>query len=476
MNSFATTENSRAFVLAVEKTIRRHNMFAPGALVLAGVSGGPDSVALLHVLASIAHRWSLRLHVACLNHNLRDAAKDETRFVADLCERLSIPCEIGSRDVASYQSSHHMSVQQAARELRYRFFEKTAARYSADKIALGHHCMDNAESVLMNLLRGSGPLGLSGIPPVRDNRYVRPLIDMTPDEILGFLKINSIEYMVDESNKSRKYLRNRIRHELICDLEREYNPNLIRHLHNLSSILREEEDFWEKTVTGIFHDLTVIKKEDFTGLDLAGLRNLHPALAKRVIRKGIMEAKGDLNRIEFKHIEAIQGLVTCLNPSRAIDMPGGVCVMREPEMLVFCHDRPGDTAAYCYYIDDIGKEVYIREVNALIKSSLSQPDQSLVRESGPCCVFLDLDAVRFPLTVRNFLSGDRFRPIGMSGTRKLKDFFIDEKLPIRLRRLCPIVLSRETIIWIGGHRLSDQVKIRSRTRKVLKLELVGYRL
>ncbi len=472
MKPYTPAEDSRPFIVAVEKTIRRYSMLAPGDTVLVGVSGGPDSVALLHVLTAIAEKWSIRLVAAYLNHNLRREAEQEANFVADLAAQLRIPCEIGSEDVARYRALHHMSIQHAAREVRYRFYDKTAAKYSAQKIALGHNLEDNAESVLIHFLRGAGPLGLSGIPPVRDNRFVRPLIDMTRSGILSFLGQNRIEYLTDESNKSLKYLRNRIRHEFIPYLKSKYNPNIVRQLHHLSAILREEEDFWEKTVTITFQDITTKRGEDLIGLDLEGLQQLSPALRKRVIRKGVAAIKGDLKRIGFEHIVAIEDLITCLNPSGSLDLPGRICIMREPKTLLFYSRRPGNTTPYRYTIDDIEGEVYIREVDAVLRLSTCQPDAVSVAEAGPYRVFLDLDTIRFPLIVRNFVPGDRFRPLGLSGTKKVKDFFINKKVPIRVRRLCPMVLSDGAIIWIGGYRLSELVKITSRTRRVLKMEMI----
>jgi tRNA(Ile)-lysidine synthase len=476
MQSYKPIEGSQPFILAVEKTIRRYRMLTPGDTVLVGVSGGSDSVALLHVLAAIAEKWSIRLVASYLNHNLRLEAKQEADFVGDLSAQLSIPCEVGSENVAHYRSLHRISMQQAAREVRYRFYGEVAAKHAAQKIALGHHLEDNAESVLIHFLRGAGPLGLSGIPPVRDGRFIRPLIDMTRHEIRSFLDQNRIAYLTDASNRNFKYLRNRIRHDLIPALKAKYNPNIVRQLRHLSAILREEEDFWETIVNTTFKDLTVKKGDDFIGLDLEGLRQLHPALRGRVIRHGVAAIKGNLNSIGFKHIEAVEDLITCLSPSRSFDLPGRICVMREPKTLLFYSHRPEDISSYWYTIDDMQDEVYIREVDAVLKLSVCQPYEASVAETEPCCVFVDLATIRFPLIVRNFAPGDRFRPLGMSGTQKVKDFFMNEKVPIRVRKQCPIVLSEGAIIWIGGYRLSDLVKMTSQTRKVLKIELLGCNL
>jgi tRNA(Ile)-lysidine synthase len=196
-----TKRKDCGFLSAVEATIRRYHMLDKGDAVLVGVSGGPDSVALLHALLALQPKWSLRLVIAHLNHQLRGSTADqEAAFVDRLAAGLGIPCEIGSINVAEYGIENRLSLQEAAREARYTFYDEVAIKYSASKIALGHHADDNAESVLMHLLRGTGPLGLAGIPPVRHPRIIRPLIDLTRKEILAFLELGGFEHMRDPSN------------------------------------------------------------------------------------------------------------------------------------------------------------------------------------------------------------------------------------------------------------------------------------
>ncbi|MBW2170623.1 MAG: tRNA lysidine(34) synthetase TilS, partial [Deltaproteobacteria bacterium] len=228
---------------AVKAAIGHYHMLAQGDAVLVGVSGGPDSVALLHSLVAIAPKWSLRLVVAHLNHQLRGpTADEEAAFVSKIAAGLGIPCKIASRNVAEYGIRYRLSVQEAARAVRYAFYDEVAAEYSADKIALGHHADDSAESILIHLLRGTGPLGLVGIPPVRDGRIIRPLIDLTRKEILAYLERHGLEYVLDRSNLDTDYLRNRIRHQLLPLLREEYNPNMVDALNRLGSILGDEED------------------------------------------------------------------------------------------------------------------------------------------------------------------------------------------------------------------------------------------
>ena len=207
-------------IQTVGQTITAYDMLKSEDSVIIGVSGGPDSVGLLHILIALAPRFSLRLGIAHLNHCLRHVESDnDAKFVASLSRTLDLPCYIQKEDVRKYQVENKLSMEEAARQVRYTFLKNVAKRNGFNKIALGHHREDNAELVLMNLFRGSGPLGLSGIPPVRDNEIIRPLINSQRSEIIDFLKINRFEYTSDASNKDAKYLRNKIRHHLIPQLK-----------------------------------------------------------------------------------------------------------------------------------------------------------------------------------------------------------------------------------------------------------------
>jgi tRNA(Ile)-lysidine synthase len=468
-----TSRKDYGFLSAVETTIRHYNMLDEGDTVLVGLSGGPDSVALLHSLVTLGHRWSLRLVVAHLNHQLRGATADqEAAFVRRLSAGLDICCEIGSRNVARYGATHRLSIQEAARIVRYAFFDEVAAKYSASKVALGHHADDNAESILMHLLRGTGPLGLTGIPPVRHGYIIRPLIGLTKKDILAFLELGGFEYLRDRSNLNTKYLRNRIRHELLPHLKECYNPNTVCALNRLASILRDEEDFWDQEVRQILQDLLVDHAPNRLSFMAGGLSDLHPALLRRLVRHAVLSLRGELKRLGHVHVEAVARLIAGPSPSGHLDLPQGVRVVRDREEVDFLLGTPEQNPWFEYHIPRI-QTTLIREIGIFLKLSLCDSSEVSHPKNYPLATALfDLNAVTFPLKVRSFRHGDRFKPLGIAGSQKVKTFFINHKVPRSRRLRCPIVLSGGRIIWVGGYRIDDSAKITEETKKVLKAELL----
>lgn len=468
-----STKKDDGFLSAVESAIRRYHMLDEGDAVLVGVSGGPDSIALLHSLVTLQPKWSLRLVIAHLNHELRGSTADqEAAFVGRLAAELGIPCEIGSRNIAQYAAEHRLSVQEAARIARYAFFDEMAVKYAASKIALGHHADDNAESILIHLLRGTGPLGLTGIPPVREGRIIRPLIGVTRADILAFLELLGVQYVRDRSNLDKEYLRNRIRHELLPTLKEHYNPNTVGALNRLASILRDEEDFWDQEARKTLQDLVLEQTPDLLCLTVGGLSELHPALLRRLIRHATLLLKGDIKRFGHVHVEAVAKLLAGPAPSGSLDLPQGVRVVRDRDEVCFLFGPPGKIASFEYDIPGI-QPTFIHELDTLLKLSVCRRSEALhVKDYPMNTALFDAEAVSFPLKVRNFQQGDRFKPIGMVGSQKVKTFFINHKVPRSQRLRCPILLSGGRIIWVGGYRIDDSAKVTQKTKKVLKAELL----
>ena len=468
-----TPAKDDGFLSAVEEAARHYQMISRGDGILVGVSGGPDSVALLHSLVALAPKWSLRLIVAHLNHQLRGPTADkEAAFVNNIATDLRIPCEVASRDVAAYGTRHRLSLQEAARAVRYAFYDEVAAKYSAEKIALGHHADDNAESILIHLLRGTGPLGLAGMPPVRDGRIIRPLIDLTRKEILAFLERRGLQYVQDPSNLNTDYLRNRIRHQLLPLLKTEYNPNTVDALNRLGSILRDEEDFWDLTVRELVQDPSWEHGSQGISVPIGRLSALHPALLRRVLRHAILSVKGDLKRLGHVHVQAVIQLIVGSSPSGRLDLPGGITVWRDRETLRFLSEPPHKIAEFAYDILGI-QTTRIPEIGQALKLHTCNRSDVLDPRSYPLTTALfDMETIIFPLTVRNFNDGDRFTPLGMNGSQKVKTFFINQKVARSERLRCPILLSGGHIIWVGGYRIDDSVKITNKTKKILKAELL----
>ena len=460
----------------VRKTIDRFQMFAPGDPVLVAVSGGPDSAALAHILVTIAGEYPLQLAVAHLNHCLREEESDrDAEFVAALADKFDLPFYLEKKDVRAFQQRRRLSLEEAARQVRYAFYEAVASKAGFRKIALGHHSDDNAELILMNLLRGSGPLGLSGIAPVRDDKIVRPLIQLNRSDILDYNSEKKIAFVTDISNADPAYRRNQIRHRLIPELKKSYNPAIADSLNRMGEILRTEDQWMDAALEPMFNECVSARKAGRISLDLVGMKGLDPAVARRIIRKAIFCVKQDLRRITLLHIDAVVELVHKGQLRGRLDLPDDIRVIKETAELTIKKQDLNDSGKikdYQYTICGEGT-ISIKEAKAAIKLLEIRADEVTdFRAPGDHRAFFDRDCLQFPLVIRNFRPGDRFSPLGVDGTQKLKKFFINHKIPARQRRRCPLLLSEDKIIWVVGHRIDNSVKLRPKTRHVLLAEVL----
>ena len=468
----------------VKQTIATHQMLTAGDSVLIAVSGGPDSVTLAYVLCTLATDYRLRLAIAHLNHCLRRKDSDrDAEFAADIARQLDLPFYMEKKDVRQLQQSAHLSLEEAARKMRYRFFDEISSRCGYNKIAVGHHSNDNAELVLMNLLRGSGPLGLSGIAPVRDGKIVRPLIHLKRSEIDDYIAERKLAFVTDTSNSDLSFRRNRIRHHLIPELEKAYNPAIIDTLNRLATIMRAEDLWFENFLSNDVNHCIKIKGPNTVAIDLDRFEGLAAAIKRRIMRRVIRLVKKDLRRITLTHIDAVLTLVDKSPGIGCLDLPDGIRVVVKAAELTISNRQgegpPGpdgfDESAvidYRYTINPPGA-ISIQEAGVTIKLTEIRadnlPDFNTV---GRNRAFFDLDRLQFPLVVRNFRPGDRFSPLGLKGTQKVKKYFIDHKIPGPRRRVCPLLLSAGKIVWIAGHRIDNTVRVVSATRRILKAELL----
>ncbi len=472
----------------VKKTVAEYNMIQNKDCILVGVSGGADSVTLIHVLYEIAPIFSLKLGIAHLNHSLRkNESDDDAGFVNALSKKLNLPCFIEKKDVTKYKTENKLSVEEAGRRMRYAFFEDIAIKEGFNKIALGHTANDNAELVLMYLLRGSGPLGISGIPPLRGGLknnllIIRPLIKTLRPEIEGYISCKGLSHIIDKSNMDEKYLRNKIRHNLIPHLNKNYNSKIVETLNRLASIVRSENEWMEEELAADIKK-TIIKEEpDKIVCSVSEIKALHPAARNRISRIAILKVKGDLRRISLSHIELMSAQLESDSDNWSLDLPDRIRVTRTGESLVISKEKSAlrcistrhknkEQEVYEYVINKPESMIAGKEGIKIIFSEIKDNSSENIFKSKPGVAFFDMDKICFPLILRNYRHGDRFTPLGMSGSQKIARYLINKKVSAESRLKIPVMLSNNKIIWLAGHIIDDSVKVTQNTRKIIKAEL-----
>jgi len=447
--------------------IERNRLFHDGDTVIIAVSGGADSVALLDILVSLRCP-RLTCIVAHLNHGLRGAESDEdAAFVADLAQRYGLPAEVASVDVREFGRTRRLSLEEAGRVARYEWFDALARSRGARLVALGHHADDQAETFLLRLLRGAGTTGLCGMRPLSAGRYVRPLLSLTRAEIIAYLKDRGIAYRTDSSNDDTDFLRNRIRHECLPYLAT-YNPAVSARLNCTAEILAADEEVLEQ-LTGELFERCSRGSVPAISLELGELRGALPGMRLRVYRRAVLALKGSLARITGSHLTQIDALAFSAKPGAGLSLPAGVTVRRSYDTLLFLlsdADRGGVsweiriTAPGTYILPD-GGTLTVRFAPPPLRHELSAVSRA----------WFDPLAAPFPWTVRTFRPGDRFRPFGLKGTKKLKDFFIERKVPVSERSRVPLLFSGAELLWVCGLRVAEAGRMVAGIPEVVEVEI-----
>jgi tRNA(Ile)-lysidine synthase len=459
----------------VRRTIKQFAMFEPQQRVLVAVSGGPDSMALLNVLIQLSPFYQLRLGIAHLNHGLRpEAAEMEAALVQQEADRSHLPLYIKKVHIDSATSS----LEERARQVRYDFFEHVAQNEGYHKIALGHQADDNAEAVLMHLIRGSGIRGLSGIPPVRDGRYVRPLIQVSRRDLIRFLKAKKISYALDASNEDPRFLRNRIRHELIPQLSKNYNPNIVATLTRTAAICLDEERWFQSFLAPFMEKAVICETKNHLELSLETINSLETALQRRILRHAVCRWRGSLRRISADHIES---LLTLLHPERKkgfANMPGGWKACRTGRRLLFVKGKKEfrNNLYFEYQVSSpeiLPMELMVPEADLkIVFSRVPAPDSKQMAASHEKTAWFDLDQVSFPLVIRNFRPGDRITLLGMTGSRKLKKIFNECHIAHEQRLRIPVLESAGRILWVAGVQRSRWATISGDTQRIVQVGIL----
>ncbi len=428
----------------LEKTVQNECRVNPGERVLCAVSGGADSVALLLLLKQLADRGSFSLCAAHLDHCLRTQSGADAVFVAELCLSLQVPLISEAIDVQALSDQRREGLEAAGRFARRRFLERVAQEQGCAAIALAHHADDQAETVLFRLTRGSGLTGLAAMRH-RSGPYIRPLLTFNKIELNDWLVANGVVWREDASNLDQRFSRNRIRLQVLPALC-QINPQTVAALCRFSSQVALEEDFWREKVDAVLASHLVFGEQKATlSLSVEILLILHPALRRRVIRGLLERLPGDLQQFESGHIDQIEALLLSSKPQTETCLPKAWVARRYDKLLVSA--QPPEITPFEFVVPKEG--VYPlpngeRLVVVLASGSESAPHSSVVE--------FDAGQVSFPLTVRSVRAGDRFHPCGMAGHKRLKNYFIDNKIPFEIRGKIPVVSAGKTILWLAGER------------------------
>jgi tRNA(Ile)-lysidine synthase len=446
----------------VARTIRGHKLFKPGDTVIVALSSGADSCALLDILAGMVS-LSPRIVVAHLNHCLRGADSDgDEAFARSLAEQYALPFESRRIDVRNLARQQGLNLEDAGRQARIAFLDELRTRRKASAIALAHHADDQAETVLMRLLRGSGMTGLCGMSYRNGRGFIRPLLEIRRTEIEAYLSARRLRHREDISNHDTTFLRNRIRHELL-PLLTQYNPAIRERLTDTAALLADENDLLDHMAEKLVSRACTIDVSTVT-CSLSHLEHQPPALTRRVFRRALLLLAGSGKGFSRRHIAALEDLAASPRPNASLDLPRGISARREygqlllqrksaavlPETIDLQITGPG------HYALPNGGSVSVRLDADFVEAGAKDSES----------VSFDLEKVPFPWHLRTFMAGDRIVPLGMNGTKKVKTLFIDEKIPLTLRRRTPLIFSGDTLIWVCGVRMSQQARTVSTTTHV----------
>jgi tRNA(Ile)-lysidine synthase len=455
--------------------IRENRLVTRGQILLVAVSGGHDSVCLLHILAGLQCKLGIKLHAAHLDHQLRGKeSTGDAEYVSALAKQLGIPCTVKKGNVRAYQKAHAVSLEEAAREVRYDFLAETAAAIGTNRVAVGHTLDDHVETILLHLVRGTGTRGLRGLQPVtlkqspaRELTVVRPLMAVRRDDTAAYCIEHKLQPRQDSTNLSLEPLRNRVRLELLPLLQ-SYNPQVKEALQRTAQIAGDDIDYLEKNAAHLYQKLAVRQLENIL-LDKKSLLKQPISMRRYILRLAIENAAGNLKDIEARHIEE---LVT------ALEKPAGKQI-HLPYGLIFTVDYDrytlGKDNAALIPFPVLEGEYSIKTPGTTnipgwqIKAAVIKPGSPTGGNNNFLAHF-DRAKIVGALTLRTRKHGDRFQPLGMPEMKKIGQFMLDAKIPRDWRDRIPLVVSGESIVWVTGYRIDERFKVTAGTEKILYLE------
>ena len=464
----SSTATPRDLISVVKATLLHHGMVRAGDTLLVAVSGGPDSMALLTALHLLAGKMAYNLIVAHVDHKLRPESHEDALFVQEAAQALGVPIYTTEADVRARALARGRGVEEAGRRVRYDFFHKVKLATGAHRIATAHQADDAIETFFFRILTGAGPQGLTGIAPTRGD-IIRPLIRCYRFEIMAFLEARSIPYRLDPTNATQETDRNFLRNDVLPLIASRF-PNFKKPLLRTLELIRQDEELLHDLASGL-RAVARTAKDGETVLAVAPLRQAGRPLAARAIIEAFYDLSGSDQRWTKAHVDSILAIVHGDNPSASVHLPGGIVAIREYDRIVL---RVSKQPAQVWTPMTISTEGRVEVPGMDMVFDFRIVDSSIHDDSLPAdpdrCEF-DADLARFPLQLRPPIPGDRFKPWGFHGTRKLKKLLIEHKVPLSLRKRLPLLVKDGEVLWIPGIRRSSLAAIGPHTRRVLAVHV-----
>lgn len=452
------------------KFINDNKLINVGDGIVVGLSGGPDSVCLLNLLVSIKEEFNLKLAAVHINHMLRgDAANEDEEFCLKLCKELDVDFFSERIDVNKYSKENNLSSETAGREVRYNTFNKIMYQKGFNKIATAHNANDQAETIIMRMMRGTGLEGLCGIPVIRENRYIRPILFMERKDIEAYCEEIEIEARIDKSNLERIYSRNKVRLDIIPYMKDNFNIDVISAINRMSILLQEDNEYILSEVETIYKEN--VQKDERSSLIKNDIFKLNNSIKKRIIRRVIKDICGNKYDIEMKHIEDIIQL-SRNKTGKQIDLPNNVVAINEY----------GDIRVKLRDVNELIEEKQhvlskekilhnkIQFNSYIVEFNVTESDNKWKYSNNSLIKHFDFDKINGNIIIRYRKNGDKIIPLGLNGSKKVKDVFIDMKIPKEKRDFIPIVEFGGDIAWIVGVKLSDKYKVDVNTKNILKIQ------
>ncbi|MDU4934083.1 MAG: tRNA lysidine(34) synthetase TilS [Peptostreptococcaceae bacterium] len=451
----------------VLSTINKHELIQKGDKIVVGLSGGPDSVCLLHILSRLKEELDLEIYAAHLNHQIRGIeAQKDAFYISKLCEEMGITFFIKSINVPEYCEKNGVSIEEGARKLRYEMFYEIKNNTRANKIAIGHNLNDQAETILMRMMRGTGLQGLKGIEYIRDGVIIRPILDIERNDIEEYCKQNKLNPRIDKTNLESIYTRNKIRLELIPYMKDNFNSNIIESIVRMGNSLRSDNDYIESEALIKFKEVSNIKS-DSVEINLKPYINLHNSMKVRILRNSIKHILGDTNFIDQRHIDDIIELEDESKIDKVINLPRGIYVYRKKNSIILTNKEIViEEIEFCYNIPSNGF-IKVKEIGTIIETQVVSINKYKRSKSDKSCNWFDFNKIKGGIVVRNRRSGDKIKLSG--GSKKIKDLFIDIKIPKEDRCKVPVIADDQGILSVGNFRNSENYKIDEETKEVLKV-------